>query len=1236
MAYYNAEDDVETMAERKEFKIYVTNLPLELNEAGIGDIFNQYGKVLNVYHPRNTTWAFVIYETYHEAEKAIRVLDNKKPLYLKVALARDKPMRDEQVFRTSEAVESPVARSIDLLPTPNNIIKQPSIGRGRVINAVPSLQSLSKPIDSYEVEDPYVNTNQLWTRGKITVTRDGRRHVSLGRGYTLYEYPEVYPIEEYISKVYEKRNQGSYIYSQDKFQSALQKCLVCSIKTTKHCAKCHTYYCSKDCQLNDWPRHQAECERIPELVEEIDNDVSSLKIDRDNEVHQTKDESVSNTINKTDKPSEVKLRRPNTIIPMKENSNSINSNIDMHKSTYQSMNNGIQSRCSPSRDNGNGTSETKADQSIVRDTISQHRLHKQNDSSESIDQVRKSNEYSSFKSIDQNCHSRNYQNNSSKTIFDKEGSENDSNVRDRSHHNNKNYLQRNGFQDNKDFDCHNGKDVSDQKPSISNEINFYKNTCLSKSRFTIVDVIMSLGNGEYWVIKEEDVNARKDLMKALQNVAVKSYNVPPVIDKIYGVQSDNTWYRAIVTSLNPVKINFIDYGEDKTLKNDEKFREIGDLVNVSKFAIKIRLQSTREEYKNFNPNDKISVRMLSTDFGNTLIVEQEKQSESSSLHTSKSTSNGTKKKIMEENHKTSNKSTKEPGFQVPNVLNALTNLLTQNAVSELQISGCMQFYKPIQNNVYCVALVPQDFRTEFTMICDDLREDCSKISSAADYKPKVGELVCGKDSEGYWYRGYICSETPNLSIFKIDEAQTQSVEKVLPCPAKYFDICAFGVTCEINNSAEVQIVDGMSACFNTIVNKNTNQENFEIEITTESKKIMGTLKPWKFVTNVFFPINNKSEICLTSYRNHYCMFARSLDEEQVEYYNKVLQTVAKIAPTAPNLTRPPADQEIVIAPFEDGNSYRAMVLRAENDKARIVYIDFGNVDVIDVKDLKAMPQISWMQQNCAQRIFLKDVPHDVPSNPEVDHYIRDLLGKEVPLICTYDKGTSPKDGVRLTTVTGISVNDEINRLLTPNWKKEDSDDNRCYMLNHIETASLGREGDTVNALVLFIQEDDQLTYALGPCDENLGDHIVNVLPKMLLEYSEKNKYYIPRVSELCIALYEGGWYRAACIDPKETPTTATIFFIDFGNVESVEHKNIRLMPKDFIVPAAFASLCSVVNLAPVDDSGKYSKAVQKKVKELVEPNSLVKIKIVKYNSDDCGYKIEMPEIRDKLVKEGLV
>lgn len=163
----------------------------------------------------------------------------------------------------------------------------------------------------------------------------------------------------------------------------------------------------------------------------------------------------------------------------------------------------------------------------------------------------------------------------------------------------------------------------------------------------------------------------------------------------------------------------------------------------------------------------------------------------------------------------------------------------------------------------------------------------------------------------------------------------------------------------------------------------------------------------------------------------------------------------------------------------------------------------------------------------------------------------------------------------------------------------------------------------------------------------------------LTEYCEKTEYYIPRALELCLALYDGAWYRAACFNPKESHTTSQIYFIDYGNIESVEHKNIRLMPKDFIVPAALANMCTVVSkyqncwqvkrydnsrvqtyllvidLAPIDSNGTYSKAVQKKIDELVQPNSTIKIKIVEC-CENGDYKVELPEVHDALIKNDLV
>lgn len=162
------------------------------------------------------------------------------------------------------------------------------------------------------------------------------------------------------------------------------------------------------------------------------------------------------------------------------------------------------------------------------------------------------------------------------------------------------------------------------------------------------------------------------------------------------------------------------------------------------------------------------------------------------------------------------------------------------------------------------------------------------------------------------------------------------------------------------------------------------------------------------------------------------------------------------------------------------------------------------------------------------------------------------------------------------------------------------------MVHDLNVASLGKSGDVVEVLVLYSIEDGY-RYAMCPLDTDLMTHVFDIMPKAVIsfflpdlfyhnyhtililhvrilslllqmtEYCERTEHYIPREKELCLALYEKGWYRAACINRSETPTTSTVFFIDFGNVETVSHKDIRVMPKDFITPNALASVCQIVS-----------------------------------------------------------
>jgi hypothetical protein len=57
-----------------------------------------------MFHPYNATWAFITYGSYCEAEHAIRELNNKKPLYLKVVLAKDRSCERKEIYKSHMTV----------------------------------------------------------------------------------------------------------------------------------------------------------------------------------------------------------------------------------------------------------------------------------------------------------------------------------------------------------------------------------------------------------------------------------------------------------------------------------------------------------------------------------------------------------------------------------------------------------------------------------------------------------------------------------------------------------------------------------------------------------------------------------------------------------------------------------------------------------------------------------------------------------------------------------------------------------------------------------------------------------------------------------------------------------------------------------------------------------------------------------------------------------------------------
>jgi len=225
-------------------------------------------------------------------------------------------------------------------------------------------------------------------------------------------------------------------------------------------------------------------------------------------------------------------------------------------------------------------------------------------------------------------------------------------------------------------------------------------------------------------------------MIQLQDIAANSNSMKPIIGNIYGVLYEKIWHRAMIISLNPVMVHFIDFGNDEILEKDADIKHIGDLYKIPKFAKKIQLTPAAiEKYKNLQYGDKIFIRMLSMNTDGTIIVEVQKQLENSSLHTKESASqsnmsNATETALQEKLKIPPIINIMASKIQIPNVLDAFDNLLTEKAVTELEFVGIMEIVESAQMNVYSATLCPGIYTDELEMVLKNLQEECENMEKS--------------------------------------------------------------------------------------------------------------------------------------------------------------------------------------------------------------------------------------------------------------------------------------------------------------------------------------------------------------------------------------------------------------------------------------------------------------------------------------------------------------------------
>ncbi|KRT85492.1 hypothetical protein AMK59_1218, partial [Oryctes borbonicus] len=109
-----------------------------------------------------------------------------------------------------------------------------------------------------------------------------------------------------------------------------------------------------------------------------------------------------------------------------------------------------------------------------------------------------------------------------------------------------------------------------------------------------------------------------------------------------------------------------------------------------------------------------------------------------------------------------------------------------------------------------------------------------------------------------------------------------------------------------------------------------------------------------------------------------------------------------------------------------------------------------------------------------------------------------------------------------------------------------------------------KPGQTENVICVGIQDEDQIIFI-----PHTGMDQFVALNEKIVEYITTNSEpYSPIADELCLANYEGEWYRARAEKANKALEEYQVYYIDYGNSVTIPSSDIRKMPKDFCeIPA---------------------------------------------------------------------
>ncbi|XP_033644665.1 tudor domain-containing protein 6-like [Asterias rubens] len=674
--------------------------------------------------------------------------------------------------------------------------------------------------------------------------------------------------------------------------------------------------------------------------------------------------------------------------------------------------------------------------------------------------------------------------------------------------------------------------------------------------------------------------------------------------------SDGVWYRAKI--LHPkgpgkVKVKFVDFGDIDVLPAESLCNLLPKFRSLPTQAIKCSMAGISKKFQEMLLDQEVTVMVKAKNDGKLKIEYKDDAMHAKIIKAFGGTSQPEQSKAVVESKGGSSSTSGTTNYIKQGALGG-----TETQVYVTHVDNLQSFY------------IQLGYRSdEIDDLQHKLKTSYDNNASGALSPVKVGTLCCAKFSEdGNWYRAVVTGQ-PNpgkviVRFVDFGNSEEQAASALRPLKGEFAQRTIAAVQCRIKGSSSTSAA-AADEFLDLAIDKSLKckfygkEEPYQVEfpeLQAELAKMQSTDTPQSQVSaKEFSPlkgiaIGSKEEVYIasaTSPASFWCQLAR-FEDTLNNLMNAIDAHYSALSPEEEQLTAPTVGAPCIAQFSLDEGWYRARITQVHPDTCTVTFIDYGNTDDVSRSLIKNIKD-NFMEVD--QQAILCSLGGVRPAGgkwkEEASNHFSDLT-TDKKLLAEVVGITPPTSAYQVTLLDlGISLGQQLAK-------------KGCAEVVPITTKTIRFASESDNQPDQFAGFK-KLDIALGS-SEKVYVTVVNSLHEFYCQIASKSFEELEPLSEdlqaqapslptltadsilgsPCVAKFSDDeqWYRATVVAEKED--SADVFFVDYGNKESIPRDNMRAMTDAFSSLPAQTLKCA---LARIPDVSSHDDVAVAKFEELV-------------------------------------